>query len=121
MGQAIFERSTNLFSGNHNLHKIPVHDTGTHINITVAGKPDARADRWDGATGIRAATAQEMADYDAAAADTEATREIDDMKAVKALATETLIEINRIATAAGLSTVPGPVWRQRLIDRYKTL
>ncbi len=50
-----------------------------------------------------------------------ATRDIDGMKAFKALATETLIEINALRTNAGLSTISGAVWRQRLIDRYKTL
>lgn len=41
--------------------------------------------RWDGGSGVRPATAQELADYNAAKLDAEALVQIDGAKALKAL------------------------------------
>ncbi len=82
--KCLFERSTKLFLKGTTRTDIP-HDPVTHVQILLPDYPDRRTDRWDGATDIRAATAQELADYDAAALDAQATRDVDGMKALKAL------------------------------------
>lgn len=84
MPRCLFERATGLFAGG-TMHDDMAHDTATHVQLTLASYPDRRVHRWDGAAGVRAATSQELADYDAAEADEAAAAGIDGMKALKAL------------------------------------
>ncbi len=118
--KCLFERATGLFVSGTSHDDLP-HDTATHIQLTLSDYPDRRSERWNGAAGTRAATAQELADFDDAGAETRAMAEIDGLKGLKALAVETLIEINALRTNAGLPTLAAADWRQRLIDRYKSL
>lgn len=66
MGTAIFNMATKLVTQYVELGT-PDYDDQTHVAITCEGSPDKRTKRWDDADGIRDATAQELADYDAAA------------------------------------------------------
>ena len=68
MGKAIFRRSDDLYARKFSLSGIAF-DPVTHVEIDVVDKPDVRLDRWDGATGIRAATQQETDDLDDAKID----------------------------------------------------
>ena len=121
MGKALFEKASKRYTGNWSKWGQNAHDPSTHIDVALNLPPDARTDVWDGTAGTRAATAQELTDYDSDKLDERAVREIDDLKGLKALATETLLEINAVRTNAGMATVSGAAWRQRLIDRYKGL
>src|SRR5262245_19513293 len=56
------------------------------IAVTVAAPPDLRIVRWDGATGLRAATPQEQTDYDTALLQDRTAQDWDDQKLVMALA-----------------------------------
>ncbi len=121
MGKALFRKSGFIHTGDWSNHGSNAHDPATHIDVETRLPPNVRKDRWDGATGIRAATAQEISDFDTEEINAEATRVIDNLKGFKSLAAEILIEINALRTNAGLPVIPGATWRQRLIDRYKGL
>ncbi len=110
MPHCIFDRSTGQFVGGA-IHDILPHDLATHISIDLPNYPDRRGDRWDGATGIRPATAQELAAYDAAKAEGASNRDIDGQKIVKALA---------IWTAQKLGVAPATM-RAEVIAIYKSL
>lgn len=64
---------------------IPAPKPGTVV-VTVATPPDLRATRWDGAAGLREATAQEQAAYDDAQRDAREKATFDDQKMIKAVA-----------------------------------
>ena len=55
-----------------------------HGLATLPRHPDLRTERYDGAGGIRAATTQEVSDYDAAQLDAQATSQFETLKAEKA-------------------------------------
>ena len=76
MGQAIFERANAQFADQWSRWRVPAHDSGTHISIEADATPNARTDDWDGATGIRVATQQELDDFDAAKLDRESTSQV---------------------------------------------
>ena len=61
--KCLFERATGLFIGGTSHNDLP-HDIATHIQLTLPDYPDRRTERWDGAVGVRPATAQELADFD---------------------------------------------------------
>ena len=84
MTKCLFRRSDGVFIGGSRWDNIP-HDPVTHVQIELPENPNPRMERWDGAAGIRDATTQEQTDFDAAKVDTEAIRDIDGMKALKAL------------------------------------
>ena len=110
MPNCIFDRASGQFIGGA-IHDILPHDPATHISIVLADYPDRRRDRWDGAEGVRPATAQELTAYDAAKADTTANREIDGQKMVKALAIWTAQKLN----------IPPATMRAEVIAIYKGL
>lgn len=110
MPKCLFERSTGLFEGGTRWDDIP-HDTGTHIQLTLADYPDRRTQRWDGAMGVRAATGQEIADFDDAASTTAANTDIDTLRALKAVV---------IWVAPLVGKTPAQA-RAEIIDLYKTL
>jgi len=62
--KCLFDRASGLFAGGTSFDDL-AHDPATHIQLTLPDYPDPRTERWDGATGTRAATAQELADFDA--------------------------------------------------------
>jgi hypothetical protein len=116
--QCAFDTATGLFVAGVSQGD-PRDDPANQALIELPDYPDRRTERWDGADGIRPATAQEIADYDEAEAQSAAVADIDGLKALKALAVETLIEINALRSNAGMGNVAPADWRQRLIDRYK--
>lgn len=65
MPKCLFERATGLYESGTSFDDLP-HDPETHIQLTLPEYPDRRTDRWDGATGVRAATAQEITNFNAA-------------------------------------------------------
>ncbi len=84
MVKCIFDKTTKLYAGGLRWTD-PTFDSATQVLITLAEFPDKRTDRWDDATGIRAATAQELTDFDSAKVDAEVNQEIDGAKTLKAL------------------------------------
>ncbi len=64
--KAIFRRSDSLYlRGFLALHnEASVFNPVTEVEIILTAYPGARADRWNGGTGIRAATAAEITDFD---------------------------------------------------------
>ena len=73
--------------------------------------PIPRLERYDGAGGLRAATAQEISDYDAAQVAEQSLSRFDNEKLVKALAIWT----------AGKVGVPLNTAKQEILTIYKTL
>lgn len=82
--------------------------------------PDPRTERWDGTapTKKRAATAQEVAAYDAAQADTRATDALTDKKLL-AVADYYRQQLNVVR--AGLPSPLSPITRQTALDAIKTI
>lgn len=68
MTNTVFNRATGAFFGFslENLERHVPFDPATHVAITLPVAPNPRTERWDGAAGIRPATPQEIADFDAA-------------------------------------------------------
>lgn len=85
MPHCLFERSTGLFLGGA-MYDSPIHNLTLQIVLDLPAYPDPRADRWDGAAGTRAATAQELADYDAALAQAREQRDFDGAVMLRAVA-----------------------------------
>ena len=77
MGYALFDKATGLYANKWTRYDLIPHSTGTHVQIETDTVPDERTDRWDGDTGIRPATAQELIDYDAAKDDDEVLKAFD--------------------------------------------
>ena len=71
MIKCIFDQANGQYVGG-SRHDIPEYDSGTQVLVELPDFPDRRTERWDGASGVRAATAQEMADYDDNEADAKA-------------------------------------------------
>ncbi len=61
--RCIFERTSGLFVEGASHDDID-HDPITHIQLILPEYPDLRTQRWDGAVGVRDATAQELSDFD---------------------------------------------------------
>lgn len=100
MPKCLFERATGLYSGGTRYDDVP-HDPATQVQVELQNFPDRRAERWDGATGVRPATAQELADYDAAQKDVEA-KALVDAPALQAAMTTFLAELNAVRRAVNL-------------------
>ncbi len=104
MPRCLFERATGLYTGGTNYDDV-AHDTATHIQLTLSDYPFPRTERWDGAVGIRAATPQELADYDDADRDTRAAADLD--AAINKSLRDLLLDIEQRLRAAGQnSTIP---------------
>ncbi len=61
--RCVFERSSGLYTDGSS-HDDMDHNPITHIQLTLPEYPDRRTQRWDGADGVRDATAQELSDFD---------------------------------------------------------
>lgn len=61
-------------------------DPATEVQIQWPTMPDVRAERWDGAQGMRPATTAELAAYDAAKTQAQTTQQFDGQKMLKAVA-----------------------------------
>lgn len=85
--------------------------------------PDVRTQRYDGVGGLRAATAQEMADWDTARRAAVATAVFDQQKLSRALAAETLQALNavRAALVPPLPAITAAQWRNAILTRYQSL
>ncbi|MDJ0948869.1 MAG: hypothetical protein QNJ94_08105 [Alphaproteobacteria bacterium] len=84
MPKCLFERAAGLFISGTRFDDLP-HDPATHLQLELPAYPDRRTERWDGADGVRPATAQELADFDAAELDDQARQELDETKALRAM------------------------------------
>ncbi len=104
MPKCVFERSTGIYKGGA-IHDTPVYDSGTHILLTLSDYPNRRTDRWDGFLGVRAATAQELADHDEAHLESSATANIS--TPLNKTLRDLLLDIEQRLRAAGeTSTLP---------------
>jgi hypothetical protein len=59
-------------------------DPATEVLIVLSQYPDRKLERWNGADGVRLATAQELADTEAEDLDKEASRDVDGTKILRA-------------------------------------
>jgi hypothetical protein len=73
--------------------------------------PDRRTKRYDGAGGIRDATAQEVADFDDARLSAQATQDVDGIKALRAI----------VLWAAEKHSITPAQARTEIIAKYKGL
>jgi len=96
--KCLFERATGLFKSGTSFDDI-LHDPVTHVQITLLDYPDLRTERWDGAVGVRAATAQELIDFDDAARDKQVTADMD--MAINKTLRDLLLDIEQRLRAAG--------------------
>ena len=64
MPKCLFERATGVYLGG-TMHDDLPHDVAIQVQLTLPGYPDRRTERWDGATGLRAATQSELDIFDA--------------------------------------------------------
>lgn len=110
MTKCLFRRNDGVFVGGSHWDDIE-HNPATHIQVELPENPDARTKRWDGAQGVRDATAQELTDFDDAKVGAEATRQINDMKMMKAL-------VRWVAPLVGKTPAQA---RSEIINVYKSL
>lgn len=83
--------------------------------------PDPRLERFDPVTKTRAATAPEIAAYDAALVDRDATASVDTDKALRALVVYVRAQLNVLRVAAGLPALTMAEVRAGVIAAYKAL
>lgn len=84
---------------------------GTQGLVELTRHPDPRTERYDGAGGVRPATAQEIADYDTGQVNEQSLSRFDNEKLVKALAIWT----------AGKLNVPLNTAKQEILTIYRVL
>jgi hypothetical protein len=122
MGFCICNRSTLLIrSWEANAQHQP-HDPATEVVVEANAPPDFHTQRWNGATGLRAATAQELTEFDAAKADSEAQGRVDD-KLMKAILIYLVQRLNELRTQpiAVLSALTPQTVRDGIVTIYKNL
>ena len=108
MIRCIFEQASGLYLRGAR-HDEPAYDGGTEVLLTLDRDtfPDARTERWDGATGTRAATTGEMDAYDDAVKDAAAT--IDLSKPVTVVLRDILWDIELRLRAAGQTSAESDI------------
>ena len=89
----------------------PAYDSALSGLVVVPRHPNPRSERYDGVGGIRAATAQEISDYETEHAEASTQGRFDDEKLVKALAIWTANKLN----------VPLATARQEILAILRTL
>ena len=89
----------------------PAFNAGVEGLVVLPRNPKPRLERYDGAGGIRPATAQEIADYDAAQSTSLALTRFDGEKLVKALAIWAAQKLN----------VPLATAKQEILTIYRGL
>lgn len=109
MPKCLFERASGHYVGGTRYDDLP-HDPVTHVQLDLPSFPDRRTDRWDGATGVRAATQAELDAFDDATLDMQAKRDLDDKK-LKAVAAWTADKLG----------IPRSQARDEIIAIYKAL
>ncbi len=110
MYRCVFERQTGVCVSSGRQAEL-TYNPVTEVLIELPNDPDRRTERWDGADGVRAATAQELADYDDAEDDRAGRADIDENRAFKALAWE-------VAERFGVDV---DVFRDSVFDKYQRL
>ena len=127
MPYCIFDRTTGEYKRGF-MQKSHPYDPGTEVELVLPSYPDKRTQRWDGATGLRAATAQELATVDEAAREAESQQLFEQMKAaILTLHDNQLALLDEINTLRGLHSLgpkPGQTpaqLRQAIIDKAKSL
>lgn len=121
MPKCLFERASAKFLGGTMYDDLP-HNPATHIQLQLDEYPDKRLHRWDGAVGIRDATAQELADEDAAILDAEATTNVNGLTRKDRLIFEVLFDHeSRIRVLASQPAITKNQFKNALIALYKTL
>lgn len=104
MPRCLFERASGVYESGAMHNDLP-HNPVTHIQLTLSDYPDRRTERWDGAIDVRAATAQELADYDDAK--NEALASVALAMAINKALRDLLLDIEQRLRAAGqTSTLP---------------
>lgn len=98
MPHCIFNRTTKCYLRGA-MHDVPPHNVVEEIAIWLAVYPDPIGQRWDGATGVRNATAQELADQDNVARDDSAAASLN--TAVNKAIRDILLDIEQRLRAAG--------------------
>lgn len=97
-----------LFGGPCELHVL---DPQTQGLVVLSRNPDIRGERYDGSGGIRAATQQELSDYDAIQTMKTEQRAFDSQRMLRALA---------IWTAGKLNVQPN-IAKQEILGIYRSL
>lgn len=121
MIKCLFDKSTALlYVASARDVDIP-HDDAIHVQVELNEFPDPRTQRWDGATGIRAATAQEVDDWDDAEADTAITGQFENNKLRRLVFEIEFDQENRIRVLEGKSVVTKTQYRDALVARFKAL
>jgi len=84
MPKCLFDRTTGKFVGGTSFDDLP-HDTSTHVQVNLPDYPDPELHRWDGGTGVRDATVQELQVDAAEQKTTTAEKDIDSARALRAV------------------------------------
>lgn len=116
MPYCVFDRSNSLFVRGAQASP-PAFNSASEILLVLAEYPDRRTVRWNGTTGIRAATAAEIAAYDDADKTTTATTSVD-TAVLKAVVRAILDEIDARFPS---DLVDRPAFRARAISYLKGL
>src|SRR5437899_10108728 len=116
-----FRKSDGVFLGGTRYDPLPF-DATAEVQIVVPDFPDPRLQRWDGAQGVRTATAQELAAFDAAKVDSEAQGQVDEklLRAVLGYLVQRLNELRTQPTTAFPALTPQSV-RDGIVTIHKTL
>lgn len=110
MPKCVFDKATGVFVSGANFGDVDF-DSASQISLRLPEYPDPRMERWDGAKGLRPATAQDLADQDDSESDAVARREIDNTKALKAV----------VLWMAGKLNVTPAQARTEILAIYKSL
>lgn len=111
MRKVLFRRSNGVYVGHEHPDSPDNFDPSLIVSVALPDIPDKVTKRWDGGTGIRSATAQEIADFDEAELGERATNALDTNLAFRSL-------IHWIADREGIP--PGTAMSE-IIAKFKQL
>jgi hypothetical protein len=122
MGVCICRRSDGLIRWWHPTDAPQDFNAGTEVLFAYPHGPDARGQRWDGASSLRDATAQESLDYDDLVKTREAGTRVDD-KVLKAVLTYLVQRLNELRTQPTTSfpALTAQTVRDAIVTIYKGL
>jgi hypothetical protein len=122
MGVCICRRSDGLIRWWHPTDAPSDFNAVTEILFAYSGVPDARGQRWNGATDLRDATAQESLDYDDLVKTREAGTRVDD-KLMKAIVLYLVQRLNELRTqpTTSFAALTQQTVRDAIVTIYKGL